>query len=149
MDLRGEKTLPKEDEFDDVGTWIWLSMASESRLVLSHVIGVRSQRNADELVANTAKKLQSIPLYVTDGLKLYTTAFRKQYGKFVRFAPTGKRGRPRKPKLIVNDLLKYAQVIKRRDRVEVSSQIYDVCLNDDNDAADRRLRFCIQRRGKD
>lgn len=87
-------------------------MATESRLVLSHVIGERSQKSADDLVANTAKKLRSIPLYVTDGLKLYTTALRKQYGKLIRFAPTGKRGRPRNPKLIVSDLLKYAQVIK-------------------------------------
>ena len=106
--------MPKGDEFEDEGTWIWLSMASESRLVLSHVIGERSQRNADDLVAKTAKKLRSIPLFVTDGLKLYTTALRKQYGKFIGFAPTGKRGRPRKPKLIVNELLRYAQVIKIR-----------------------------------
>jgi len=40
--------------------------------------------------------------------------FEKQYGKLQPFAPTGKRGRPRSPKLIVDDLLKYAQVIKMR-----------------------------------
>ena len=131
MDLRGEKTLPKEDEFEDEGTWIWLSMASESRLVLSHVIGERSQRNADDLVANTAKKLRSIPLYVTDGLKLYTTALRKQYGKLIRFAPTGKRGRPRKPKLIVNDLLKYAQVIKIRAKGKLDKVIKRIVFGKD------------------
>lgn len=89
-------------------------MATDCRLVLSHVIGKRSQKIADQLVANTAKKLRSMPLFVTDGLKLYTTALRKQYGKLQRFAPTGKRGRPRSPKLIVDDLPKYAQVIKMR-----------------------------------
>jgi hypothetical protein len=69
------------------------------------------------------KKLRSIPLYVTDGLKLYTTALRKQYGKLIRFAPTGMRERPREPKLIVNDLLKYAQVIKVRAKGKLDKVI--------------------------
>jgi transposase-like protein len=73
--------LPRKDEFEDNGTWIWISMATESRLVLSHIVGERSQKIADQLVANTAKKLRSIPLFVTDGLKLYTKALRNQYGK--------------------------------------------------------------------
>lgn len=89
-------------------------MAANSRLVLSHIVGERSQKIADELVASTAKKLKSMPLFVTDGLKLYTVALRKQYGKLRVFASTGRRGRPRSPKLIVDDLLKYAQVIKTR-----------------------------------
>ena len=89
-------------------------MATESRLVPSHIVGERSQKIADQLVANTAKKLRSIPLFVTDGLKLYTKALRNQYGKLQQFAPTGKRGRPRSPRLIVDELLKYAQVIKMR-----------------------------------
>jgi IS1 family transposase len=89
-------------------------MATESRLVLSHVVGERSQKIADQLVTNTVKRLKSIPLFVTDGLKLYTVALRKQYGMLKPFSPTGKRGRPRSPKLIVDELLKYAQVIKMR-----------------------------------
>jgi IS1 family transposase len=89
-------------------------MATESRLVLSHVVGERSQKIADQLVINTVKRLKSIPLFATDGLKLYTIALRKQYGKLKQFAPTGKPGRPRRPRLIVDELLKYAQVIKMR-----------------------------------
>ena len=89
-------------------------MATESRLVLSHVVGERSQKIADKLVANTVKRLKSIPLFATDGLKLYTIALRKQYGTLKQFAPTGRRGRPRNPRLIVDELLKYAQVIKMR-----------------------------------
>jgi transposase-like protein len=114
MDFCGEKTLPRKDEYEDEGTWIWISMAANCRLVLSHIIGERSQKIADQLVASTAKKLRSMPLFVTDGLRLYTVALRKQYGKLRQFAPTGKRGRPRSPELIVDDLLKYAQVIKMR-----------------------------------
>lgn len=106
-------------------------MATESRLVLSHVIGERSQKSADDLVANTAKKLRSIPLYVTDGLKLYKTALQKQYGKLIRFAPTGKRGRPRNPKLIVSDLLKYAQVIKIRAKGRLDKVIKRIIFGKD------------------
>jgi transposase-like protein len=49
-------------------------MAANCRLVLSHVVGERSQKIADQLVSNTAKKLRSMPLFVTDGLRLYTAA---------------------------------------------------------------------------
>jgi IS1 family transposase len=114
MDVCGEKTLPREDEYEDNGTWIWISMATESRLVLSHVVGKRSQKTSDHLVKDTANRLRSIPLFVTDGLNFYTKSLQKQYGKLKQFAPTGKRGRPRSPRLIVDNLLKYAQVIKIR-----------------------------------
>ena len=89
-------------------------MAANCRLVLSHVIGERSQENADQLVSNTAKRLRSMPLFVTDGLRLYAAALRNQHGILQPLASPGKRGRPRSPKLIVDDLLKYAQVIKMR-----------------------------------
>jgi IS1 family transposase len=114
MDLRGGKRVPKDDEFDDEGTWIWISMAAESRLVLSHVVGKRSQESADGLVSRTARCLKALPLFVTDGLKFYRIALLKQYGKPQWFERTGKRGRPRLPKLIPDGLLKYAQIIKQR-----------------------------------
>lgn len=103
-----KKTLPKDDEFDDEGTWLWISIASSSRLVVSHVVGERSQEMADNLVANTAKHLGLMPLFVTDGLKFYPNALLKQYGYLQVFPRTGKRGRPKSPKLVVSDLLKYA-----------------------------------------
>jgi len=75
MDFRGEKTLPKKDEYEDEGTWIWLSMSCESRLLLAHCVGPRTQETANQLVVKTARCLASIPLFVTDGLnfikKLY------------------------------------------------------------------------------
>jgi IS1 family transposase len=114
MDLRGGKRVPKDDEYDDEGTWVWISMAAETRLVLSHVVGERSQESADRLVSRTARCLKSLPLFVTDGLKFYKIALLRQYGKLQHFARTGIRGRPRLPKLIPDELLKYAQIIKQR-----------------------------------
>ena len=106
--------MPKDDEYDDEGTWIWISMAAETRLVLSHVVGERSQKSADKLVIRTAQCLKALPLFVTDGLKFYKIALLKQYGKLQSFIRTGKQGRPRHPRLIPDELLKYAQIIKQR-----------------------------------
>jgi IS1 family transposase len=106
--------VPKDDEYEDDGTWIWLSMATDSRLVISHVIGERSQESANMLVEKTAQCLKSLPLFVTDGLNFYKHSLLKQYGKLQTFPPTGKRGRPKLPRLIISNLLRYAQVIKRR-----------------------------------
>jgi hypothetical protein len=55
-----------------------------------------------------------LPLFVTDGLKFYKIALLKQYGKLQSFARTRKRGRPRRPRFIPDELLKYAQIIKQR-----------------------------------
>jgi IS1 family transposase len=106
--------VPKDGEYDDEGTWIWVSMAAECRLVLSHVVGERSQKSADRLVKRTAQCLKSLPLFVTDGLKFYKIALLRQYGMLQSFVKTGKRGRPRLPWLIPNKLSKYALIIKQR-----------------------------------
>lgn len=114
MDHRWEKKVPKDGEYDDEGTWIWISIATECRLVLSHIVGDRSQESADKLVERMAKCLKALPLFVTDGLKFYKIALLKQYGKLQSFARTGKKGRPRRSRLIAGELLQYAQIVKQR-----------------------------------
>ena len=89
-------------------------MAAECRLVLSHVVGERSQKSADRLIKRTAQCLKVLPLFVTDGLKFYKIALLRQYGKLQSFAQTGKRGRPKLSRIISDELLKYAQIIKQR-----------------------------------
>jgi IS1 family transposase len=89
-------------------------MAAECRLVLSHIVGERSQKSADRLVKRTAECLRALPLFVTDGLKFYKIALLKQYGKLQSFKRTGLRGRPRLTSLIPDELLQYAQIIKQR-----------------------------------
>ena len=56
----------------------------------------------------------SKPLFTTDGLKFYAQALLKQYGEWIEFLIIVKRGRPKKPALILDKDLKYAQVIKKR-----------------------------------
>lgn len=66
-----EKRVPKNEEYEDDGTWIWVTMASECRMVLAYAIGERKLTMAKDIVARTAKRLASMPLFVTDGLKFY------------------------------------------------------------------------------
>ena len=55
-----------------------------------------------------------MPLFVSDGLEFYAKALLKKFGETEEFPRTGKRGRPKKPKLVPPDDLRYAQVIKKR-----------------------------------
>jgi hypothetical protein len=71
--------VPKDDEYDDEGTRIWISMAAETRLALSHVVGERPQKSDDRLVIRTAQYLKALALFVTDGLKFYKIALLKQF----------------------------------------------------------------------
>lgn len=89
-------------------------MASECRMVLAYAVGKRNQTMAKDIVARTAKRLATIPLFVTDGLKFYSRALLEQYGFWREYPATGKRGRPRRDRLVPYKNLKYAQIIKIR-----------------------------------
>ena len=70
---------------------------------------------ATELVNITDNHLSNLkPLFVTDGLKFYAEALLEKYGKLVESPKTGKKGRPRKPAIIPDENLRYAQVIKNK-----------------------------------
>jgi IS1 family transposase len=114
MDLCWKKRVPKDEKYEDEGTWIWVSMAPECRMVLAFSIGERNQMMATDIVAKTAERLASIPLFVTDGLRFYARALLEQYGSWRKYPATGKRGRPRKDRLFIDEKLRYAQIIKIR-----------------------------------
>src|SRR5660397_118403 len=67
--------------YEDNGSWMWVSFAPESRLIVAFTIGPRKQYVANELVNLTADRLsENIPFYVTDGLDFYKVALLNQYG---------------------------------------------------------------------
>jgi IS1 family transposase len=74
-----KKRVPRMSEYEDDGTWVWICFASEFRLILAHVIGERKQYIADRLIGLTGKRLSSLPLFVSDGLKFYAKALLKSY----------------------------------------------------------------------
>jgi len=134
MDLCWEKRVPKNEEYEDEGTWIWVSMAPECRMVLSYAVGERNQLMAREIVTKTAEKLASIPLFVTDGLRFYSRALLEQYGQWIKYPATGKRGRPRKDRLVPNEKLKYAQLIKIRQEGRLKEVIKKTVFGKDIEA---------------
>jgi hypothetical protein len=94
---------------------MWISFAPEYRLIIDFVLGPRKQYVADELIKNTDEHLSdSKPLFVTDGLKFYAESLLKKYGKWIEFPKTGTRGKSKKPKIVLDNDLKYAQVAKNR-----------------------------------
>jgi len=111
-------------------------MAPECRLVLSHSIGERNLMMARELVAKTAERLTSVPLFVTDGLKFYARALLEQYGRWISFKPTGKRGRPRKDRLVPDEKLRYSQVIKIRQEGRLKEVVRKTVFGE---AVDKKL----------
>jgi IS1 family transposase len=110
-----KKVAPRTETEDD-GTWMWVSFAPETRLIIDFILGPRKQYVANELIKVTDKHLSdSKPLFVTDGLKFYTESLLEKYGEWVEFPKTGKRGRPKKPAIVPDKDLRYAQVVKNKN----------------------------------
>ena len=103
------------ENYEDDGPWMWVAFASSCRLIVAFVIGPRKQYMADKLLELVSKRLISIPLFVTDGLKFYAEAILKKYGELMEFPRTGKKGRPKNPKVVPRKDLRYAQVIKNEE----------------------------------
>ena len=98
----------------DKSTWVWVSFAPESRLILDILVGFRTQQEADTFIAKTASHISNIPYFLSDGLSLYAGALLETFGHKITYPRSGKRGRPKKPIVIPDENLKYAQVVKVR-----------------------------------
>ena len=99
----------------DKSTWVWVSFAPESRLILDILVGFRTQQEADTFIAKTASHISNIPYFLSDGLSLYAGALLKTFGHKITYPRSGKRGRPKKPIVIPDENLKYGQVVKVRE----------------------------------
>ncbi len=98
--------------------WIGISFAKEYRLMISFIVDTTETSLAEPLIASTEMRLAdgSWPVGVSDGLDAYGDALRGRHGVLETYPRTGKRGRPRKPKLVACPELKHGQVVKKRDR---------------------------------
>ncbi len=101
--------------------WLWVSYAPEHSLLLAIHVGPRTKEYAGAIVEQTGERIDEdrLPLFVSDGLKLYISALLERYHYVNEFPRTGKRGRPRKPIQIPLPELKYAQVVKKRKKGKV------------------------------
>ena len=107
--------VPRMENYGDDGPWMWVAFVPGCRLILDFIIGPRKQYVADKLVELVYSHLSDkIHVFVTDELKFYMEALLKQFGVLEEFPATGNRGRPKKPKIVPSDGLRYAQVVKKR-----------------------------------
>jgi len=93
---------------------IWLSYAPEWRLRLAAVVGPRTARSALTLIPLTAALSVGVPCFFSDGFSSYWAALLATYHQVHTFARTGKRGRPRQPRLAPHPDLVYGQGIKQK-----------------------------------
>jgi IS1 family transposase len=100
-----------------MGSWFWLWVD----------FGPRTQDTAATLIAQGVARVQTLPLFLTDGWKAYPAALLQVVGVVYRRQRRGHVGRKPKPRLVAPTDLFYAQVVKVRDKtgrvVEVGRRV--------------------------
>ena len=101
--------------------WDHVALDPEHRLVLATAPGKRSAEKVEELVADVKKRLDGrVPrLITTDEYAPYKQAILNAYGTRAAPEPTGKPGRPRRPRQVPLPELNYATVHKTRAKGRV------------------------------
>ena len=107
--------------------WIHTALAMGSWFLLWVDFGPRTQDTAATLIAQVVARVQTLPLFLTDGWKAYPAALLQVVGVVYRRRRRGNVGRKPKPRLVAPKDLFYAQVVKVRDKtghvVEVSRRV--------------------------
>jgi IS1 family transposase len=108
--------------------WDHVALDPESRLVVSLVVGKRTEEATHELVRDFHQRTSGrvMRLMTSDEYAVYPTAILATYGQVVTPPRTGLRGRPRKPYTVMPPEVTYATVHKVRENnrvVDVSTRL--------------------------
>lgn len=119
-----EKKLTDSEKFllSKGNMWIWIGFDAVNKIIISKVIGKRTQNNALELLKNITGRLNPdcIPFYTSDNLDCYENALLYFYGKKI---VEGK-----KFQIVPDEKLDYAKVCKKRENGKVVEIIVEVCF---------------------
>ncbi|MCS6806505.1 MAG: hypothetical protein RMM98_15780 [Acidobacteriota bacterium] len=96
--------------------WIFSALAMSSQFILWVVCGPRSPETAAHLIAQVVARLKSVPLFLTDGWKVYKPALLHVLERVYRRRRRGSRGRHPKPRLVAPENLFYGPVVKVRNQ---------------------------------
>jgi IS1 family transposase len=108
--------------------WVWTAMDPQSKLLVVVDVGNRTLALAQRVVHQVTEVLAPgcVPLFLTDGLKDYTTALLTHFGQWMPPERRQERGPRPKPRWIPLPELLYAQVVKsyrRRRLVGVTHRV--------------------------
>jgi IS1 family transposase len=110
-----KKALSKQDFEQEYGRhWIWASLDPESKLIINFFIGQRTLEDCRVFIGDLVRRIRSKPLFTSDELPHYKTALSEAFSHVEPQPMTGKRGRPKKPRVVIDPELKYATVHKTR-----------------------------------
>jgi IS1 family transposase len=114
--------------------WIWMSYVPEHRLVLTAHVGHHEHKDAKVVVEKSKVKLdRPLPLFVSDGWDAYIEALLGAFHKIQDRPRTGRPGRPPGPQIIPDPELRYAQLVKIRDKGRVVATHKRVVFGDENE----------------
>ena len=117
--------------------WIWIALDAECKLALAWHVGGRTSADAFALFAQLKCVLPDAPLLFTaDDLPHYAQPILQTYGVLVTPPRTGRPGRPRAPFWAPSPSLRYAQIIKRRERDQVIEKRVVIVFGDQGEIQD-------------
>jgi len=88
-------------------------------LIINFFIEQRGLEDFTLFIADLIERIRTKPLFTSDELPHYQTALMEHYSHCEAQPKTGKRGRPRKPTVVIDPELKYARVHKIRENGKV------------------------------
>jgi IS1 family transposase len=108
--------------------WVWVAIDPVSKLLVSIDVGERTLAMAQRLVHHVVQVVApgGVPLFLTDGLKEYTTALLTHFGHWVQPQRRQVQGPTPKPRWMPLPQLRYTQVVntyRRRRLVRVRHQV--------------------------
>ena len=117
-----EKNCGSEDR-ERGDCWDHVALDPDSRLVVSLVVGKRTEGATHALVGDFRRRTggRVMRLMTSDEYPVYAAAIRAAYGQSVTPPRTGRRGRPRKAYTAVPSAVTYATVHKERENNRVVS----------------------------
>lgn len=115
-----KKSLSEEDFEKEYGRhWIWASIDPESKLIINFFIGQRTLEDCRIFIKDLIIRIKTKPLFTSDELPHYETVLLEHYSHLEDRPKTGKRGRPKRPKQVVDPDFLYATVHKVRNNGKV------------------------------